>query len=180
MLPAWKFVRLIRKPYRAVLYRVHPKFRHHVVATGLKPGPHSGRQLILHANFQILLQSIDFEFGSIHALEQLRAKLMEKPDPKAPDGLIDHHLERQSALLELSTWWVSTRPTQLERLKALSDKVIEQTPSQLDNTTTSDDLFDIGPINEEILKEYETLRRELTRQEQTMLHRLIDLRLGLD
>ena len=68
-----------------LLHRFHPKYRYHIINTGLKPGYYDEDQLILNACFAMLERYIEWHGGD-EELQKFSDELMAEPDKNAPPG----------------------------------------------------------------------------------------------
>jgi hypothetical protein len=103
-------LRILNRAKWAVLHRLHPKHRHHVVKTGLPPGYHDPDVVLLHACMAILLRHVEEE-GGIDQLDEWTKELE-----------LEHRIagsaqaERQRAIVELHRWWTVERPRKLKEI----------------------------------------------------------------
>lgn len=184
IMPLWKLGRTIHRRKLRLLYRFHPAYRFHIVDTGLNPGPHMGEQLILHASFSILMNSLKFRYGDLDQLETHAKNLQEAPIGNNPPELIAHEVTFNNELVELVRWWTVTRPSDLAHAKSLADLVYGDVHmvEKFDEETGAKllELFPTAPENKEQKKELRALRKKIAHEETEMLHRLIDIRGSLD
>lgn len=184
IMPLWKMGRAIHRRKMRLLYRFHPAYRFHVVDTGLKPGPHLGEKLILHASFSILMNSMRFRYESLGQLEVHLRDLQNAPIGNNPPELIASEVTFIKELIELVRWWTITRPADLALAKSLSELVYGDVHiiTSIDDKTGAKSLeFSlIAPEHKEQKKELRVLRKKITHEESEMLHRLINIRGGLD
>lgn len=184
VMPLWKIGRLIHRRKLRLLYRFHPAHRHHVIDTGLRPGPHTGNRLILHASFSILLKSMRFQHGTLEKLELDTSKLESAPIGNNPPELIEQELKFRKEMIALVKWWTVTRPADLSQAKSLAELVYGDVHlvEKVDEATGAKSLefFSSSPENNEEKQNLRALRRKIAQEEIQMLHRLIDLKGGLD
>jgi hypothetical protein len=183
VLPAWKIGRSIHRKIRSLQYRFQPRHQHHIVRTGLKPGPHSSEVLLLHAAFSILMKSVDNRYGSLDALRQHTEELHAAKPGYEPEGWLKQDQEYHKELLALSSWWVETRPDLLNEVirlaknsgKGIKFKNVLDKETGIKSFVISRDSSrsDTGTLHRKKSKQLRDLDTE-------MLRRLIDLRHNLD
>jgi hypothetical protein len=184
IMPLWKLGRIAHRCKLRLLYRFHPACRYHIVDTGLTPGPHTGERLILHASFSILLRSMKFRFDTLEKLETDTFELEAAPIGNNPPELVDHEVKFRKEMIQLVKWWTVTRPADLLHAKSLAEmvygdvhmveKINEETGAK------SLEIFATAPEHTGQKKELRALRKKIAHEETQMLHRLIDIRGGLD
>jgi hypothetical protein len=184
VMPLWKLGRIIHRRKMRLLYRFHPAYRFHVIDTGLNPGPHSSERLILHASFSILMNSMRFRYGNLEQLEAQLKSLKDSPTGNNPHEFITSEVDFCEELTDLVQWWTITRPLDLEKAKNLSKTVY----GDVHLVTITDEKTGLkslefsasAPEHKEQKKELRALRKKIAIEEDRMLHRLINIRRGLD
>ncbi|TLX15880.1 hypothetical protein [Rhizobium sp. MHM7A] len=184
IMPLWKLGRAIHRRKLRLLYRFHPSYRFHMIDTGLKPGPHMGERLILHASFSILMNSMKIRFDTLDRLETETRDLEAAPIGNNSPELIDHEVAFRKEMIQLIRWWTITRPADLAHAKSLADLVYGDVymVERIDEKTgaKSLEIFPTAPEHKGQKKELRALRKKIAHEETEMLHRLIDIKGGLD
>jgi hypothetical protein len=107
--PRWIDRRLYRfgNGIWAILHRVHPRHRYHVVKTDLKPGYYDIDTLMLHTNMALLVRYVEDEMGGIAQIEERARWLSIAHDPNAPPEWNDHSDEINSLhdIKAIYIWW---------------------------------------------------------------------------
>jgi hypothetical protein len=184
IMPLWKAGRAVHRRKLRLLYRFHPSYRFHIVDTGLQPGPHMGGRLLLHASFSILMKSMEFRYETLDQLEAHTRDLQAAPIGNNPPELIDHEVSFCKEVIRLITWWTITRPADQAHAKSLAELVY----GDIHITTIIDDKIGLkslefsptAPEHKGQKKELRALRKKIAHEETEMLHRLIDIKGGLD
>lgn len=140
--------------------RFHPKYRYHVVKTGLTPGYYDEDILILHSCMVLLERFITWHGGE-QKLEEFTKELLEKPGVWGCDvDSMSPQVVNQTEALAIYHWWKHERSSDEKRMEELWDTVPE------------------GPG----IKKYKNindLEEKMLVDEQEMLHRLIEIRHSL-
>ena len=180
--PVWRVGYRLREWQYEILYRVHPGHQYHLVRTGLKPGYYDADYLMLHACFALLCRYVEDENDGLEAIERWGAELMTEPDTNAPEGLQASQGARESEAAALYRWWKEKRPADIaERGRLVSHLYGRPYSLKKDENGMS-----VYSTDQEWTEEDGALRKVLweleetiDREEQEMLHRLIDIRGGL-
>ncbi len=95
----------------AILHRVHPKHRYHVIKPrSLSPGYHDPRSLILYASFDLLSE---FAEKQLMGDGVKGTKWLEDDIPQKDSDDYEHvmaQIETESKIIALRNWWVDYRP----------------------------------------------------------------------
>lgn len=164
-----------------VRYRIHPAHQYHLIRTGLKPGYHCEDNLILYGAMAMLCRYIE-SMGSEFEIEKFNRDLRNDPDPNAPDGICSRQADRQDEALTIYRWWKYQKPKDEARQEELMHALYTGPIKFKDS--------DCGKfreiVTEELKGDRKLLRDELWKldekiidDEQSMLHRLIDIRRSL-
>jgi len=164
-----------------IFYRVHPKHKHHIINTKLKPGYYDEDTLILHGCMALLCQYV--EFNGVDALEKHNEELR---DPKNQDEYDtakhgEHQADRQEEALNIYRWWKVDKPADEKKC----DDLLHELYGKRDRVSWVDvpgsDLVEmkVAPWEgDEKIKHdiFRALEQKIDDDEQKMLHRLIDIR----
>lgn len=159
-----------------VRYRVEPKHRYHVVNTGLEPGCWDEDTLMLNACF-VLLGSYIKQMGGIEKIEEFNIEL----------GSDEHgsgQAQRQAEAVALWRWWTVKRPADLKREEELLHLCYgggyKLTSIPTDNPKLRQVVFpERSAESQQLADEHRALELLIHEEEQSMLHRLIDIRSSL-
>lgn len=171
LLPIYKFLVWCQHLKREFCYRVFRKHMHHVVFTDLKPGYYDKDWVMLHACFKLLTDYVERECGGETQLDGWTAELADparhgqQGDHYNPPEMMLHQADRQSETLVLYRWWKYQLPADREERDRLMMTIYGHDP----------ELDGIG----EREKAFRALEKKIEEDEQTMLHRLIDIRRSL-
>jgi hypothetical protein len=99
------FVARFLQPIKAARYwarsRFHPKYRHHVIKTGLRPGYYDEDVLILYACMALLKRFVEWH-GGVQKLDAFTKELQEE----TRDGWrMDHQITSQAEASAIYRWW---------------------------------------------------------------------------
>jgi len=155
------------RPYKDARYwvrsRFHPKYRYHVIKTGLKPGYYDEDILILYACMTLLERYIDWHDGE-QKFEEFTKELQERPDVwGATKDDMDPQVVRQTEALAIYRWWKYDRLADEKRLEEFWDLVPH----------------DRGEARKHGYDDIHALEAKIYDDEQRMLHRLINIRQSL-
>lgn len=183
IIPLYRIGRALRSAKLWLYYRYHPRWRYHVIKTGLEPGWHDEDELILHACFAMLERYIDWHGGD-EDLQKFSDELMTEPDKNAPPGLQSHQGERQTEAVKLYRWWKIERPADQKRCHELMMHLYGNKERMKTEPVADGKLHKIifEPFEGDevaLEKEFRALERKIADDEQSMLHRLIDIRPSL-
>lgn len=192
---AWWHKAMIRPAYRVFyrldriqdwfLYRLHPKHRYHLVDTGLEPGYYDADELMLHACFSLLCRYVERGMGGDIRLEHWAETLKSEPDKNAPAGWQVQQGELESEAVVLYRWWKVKRPADIKRKEELLHHLYSgRRGAELFVDDEETGLKRYQPPKWEdsedaMHAEMRALEETIDREEQEMLHRLIDIRGGL-
>ena len=116
--------RKISKAKWALLYRFHPRYRYHVIDTGLRPGFHDVDELMLHGMMSLLVRYVEEQEGGDLALEERIASLLnpDNRDPNVPDEYqTDDYADLDRETLAIYQWWKFDRPKAQRELRESYD-----------------------------------------------------------
>lgn len=173
----------IRNLYWWLMHRIHPRYRYHIVRTGLTPNYYDEDTLILHSCMALLERYIN-SFGGVKELEQFNVELR-SPDKDGQEEVLCHQADRQQEAIEIYLWFKYKKPID-ERLRdGLINRLFGEGRFTSVPCEESPDLFRRMVFRkfdkDEVLlkKELDALEEKIQNDEQQMLHRLIDIRNGL-
>ena len=153
----------LRKALRWIKYRTVPRHKYHMVNTGLKPGYYDQDRRMLHACFALLLDYVK-EYGGVEVIEPHIKQMKEHPEIWGVKvGDLDSSISTQEEILKLYEYWVFIRHGDL----AMEEEFLEKAYGK--NSTKS------NPFRQE----YRELEEKIYKDEQEMLHRLINIRQNL-
>lgn len=92
--------------------RFHPRYRFHVVNTGLPPGYHDCDSRMLHACMALLSEYVEHEHDGAEELSQFSVSLRANPDPHA-EGADLRQADLQDEAVAIYRWWKHERPADL-------------------------------------------------------------------
>lgn len=168
-------------------YRIDPNHRYHVIHTHLKPNYYDIDYLMLHGMFSLLRRYVEDEHDGVDALEKWGNELLGRDGEK--DEFLREANERQGKkeleAVALYRWWMETYPAMLRRQEELD--AAYQADEKRPLLTWEDEEPGLSRMisredNESeaaIRVESDELDARIAREEQEMLHRLIDIRGGL-
>lgn len=165
-------------------YRLQKKHRYHLVDTGLKPGYYDADYLMLHSCFSLLCRYVEGEQGGVERLEEWSATLAAEPDKHAPEAS-QRQSSKDAEAAVLYRWWKEKRPADLKRRGELLHHLFSERrtgPMFVKDESSGLMKFQSPKWSESDLvlrKEMNDLDDTIQREEQEMLHRLIDIRGGL-
>jgi hypothetical protein len=163
-------------------YRLQKKHRYHLVDTGLEPGYYDADTLMLHACFSLLCRYVEKEQGGVEKLESWGKKLATAPDKNAPEGWQESQAANEMGAAELYRWWKEKRPADQARENELVHALYSGRKLFV-KPVEGTDLVEVLPTEHgdkiSLRDELWTLQDTIQREEQEMLHRLMDIRGGL-
>jgi len=181
---AFRVLRRVKDGIYWLRYRFHPRYRFHVVKTGLAPNYYDCDTLMLHACMALLCQHVEDQ-GGADQLEKWTAELREPgSEGHGPREAVESQADRQSEVLTIYRWWKVQKPAEQKRseelLHELYGKRSRVSWKPTDNPSLSEMVFEEFE-GDEIAKEqeYRALEKKIDDDEQMMLHRLIDIRRSL-
>lgn len=166
-----------------VLYRFHPRHQHHIIRTGLKPGYWCQDTLILHGSMACLEAYVK-QHGGQESLDNFSDQLRSTPEDSMVESL-ERQAGMQSEALAIYRWWKYEKPKDEARHDALVTTLYGKR-----DTVTYVPCPDNPKLSQMIFKEFEgdelaqekemrALDQKIADDEQSMLHRLINIRNGL-
>ena len=149
----------------AVLHRVVPWHRYHVIKTDLPPGFHDEDALILHGCMAMLCRFVEWHGGADKLSEfavELRDPALAEWEKLACALQADH----QDEAVAIYRWWKTEHPADLARQEEL---VMRLYGSERCVETNKGDMT----------AELRRLEMKIADDERAMLHRLVNIRQGL-
>lgn len=163
--PVWRVGKVVTHTRYWLRSRLIPRYRYHVIHTGLEPGYWDEDTRMLHACFTLLGQYVEWH-GGADKLESFSAELRDPSiDPHAPMELKTGQADKQDEATALWRWWT-----------------IQRSAEHAAHDSECTRLFGGGRLPESERAAYDAFRAEkerLAAKDQEMLHRLIDIRPGL-
>lgn len=165
-------------------YRLRPSYRYHVVNTGLGPGYHDCNSIMLHGAMALLCSHIEAE-GGVEKLEGFTKELMEPgSEGHGPREAVERQASIQSEMLDIYRWWKVQKPIDEQRRDALMMELYSGRDRvsfvPVDGSKLSQMIFKEFEGSEVAMnEEFRTLEKKIEDDEQSMLHRLIDIRRSL-
>lgn len=184
VMPPWRLCKRISNARWWLTYRFVKRHRYHLIDTKLEPGCYDHDYRLLHGCFAVLGEYIE-HMGGMDVMAERIAELRDHPDPNAPDGLCESCASHEEKARDLWHWWKVLRP---DRHKRASEMMMSLFGRQADEMFSKPDpvtglsQYQSPRWNEEEEKRYEeyrALEKQNEEDDQTMLHRLIDIREGL-
>ena len=182
--------RLLRHSSNGIWWLRHrfvPKHRYNLVCTGLKPGYYDHDTRMLHACFVLLGEYIEEEGGELK-LRDWSAELRSRPDPNAPEGMDNAQADKQDEAVTLWHWWKIEKPADEKRRDEMCHELFGGTNARrlkkVEGKIDGEELYEMKAPErslewKEKYKIFRALDEKIHSDEQTMLHRLIDIRQGL-
>jgi hypothetical protein len=168
--------------------------RYHVVSSGLEPGYHDKPELMIHTNFQLLVDFVEIECANMATIflpewyNQLKPRWKRMlriavRNPKAGVAYLLKPLEEEGCeqqtitrkeIVELYHWWTSVRPGRVDPYQA----------SGWDHfCKTNQDIFDLDSQAQDssmnIIHDIHALEQQFLEEDQAMLMRLVAVRMNL-
>jgi hypothetical protein len=186
--PIYRALRAVDKTKWWLAYRLCPEHRYHVIDTRLPPKYYDIDHLMLHGMFSLLRRYVEDELGGreklVGKVDWLKdAAANQDEDDYTPEGLYAAHAERENDVVKLYDWWMVERPADLAKRDELMGLLYGG-----DDRITWTDLGnglreahcreDVG--NEKIWRRaLKVVEEKIEREEQEMLHKLVDMRRSL-
>lgn len=155
----------VAAPFNWLGYRLLPSRQYHLVNTGLPPGYYDPDTRLLHACFAMLVYHVEQEVGGLAKLEEWTNGLRANPDPNAPEGWEDGQATRQSEAALLYRWWTIEKPADEAKCEAMLMHLYGRRPR-----------IPWTEADKAMHEEFRALEAKIASDEQSMLHRLIDIR----
>jgi hypothetical protein len=173
ILPIYRVGRAVNTAKYWLLYRFHPGHQYHIVKPKLRPGHYDPDSMILHACFTLLGRYIEEE-GGFEAIKN------------EGDTIHVFSKEQREAVVTLWQWWTVDKAEGERQRDAWLDALFGGKHSGLKTKPVegTDQLHEwVGPSwdaeEKKLYERFRALEDKLEADEQTMLHRLIDIRRGL-
>ena len=165
-----------------LLHRFHPSHRYNIARTGLPPGYYDPDTVILHACMEQLCLWVDGRGGEAHVQEWTDG-LRNDPDPHDSPVRAGSQADSQATALEIYRWWKRDRPADVKREEALlmagyGNSTWETKPTE--NPRLVEMVFPkVPPDKQAVRDQHREIEDKIARDDQAMLHRLIDIRESL-
>lgn len=181
--PAFRVGNRVRRAVWRLRYRFDPRHRYHVVDTGLPPGYHEPETLMLNAAFALLRRHVEGRMGGVANMRAHTQALLAHPDPNAPDGVQEIQADRQAEAVALYMWWTETLPALKARRKELMGGLYGGKRRMLfgkdEKGMARVAIRGFDEREERLYAEAKEIEARIEREEQEMLHRLVDVRPSL-
>lgn len=187
---AW---RNLGRPYSKAYWwlRYRTTDRNHVLRTGMKPGYHDKPEQMLHVNFQLLVDYVEIECANMATIflpewQNQRKNRIKRwlriPERNPQAGIAylleplegegtDTHAEIQREIVSLYQWWCTDRAQRADPCEASGwDEFCAQHSNILNLDHTHD------AQSADILARLRDMEARYQREDQEMLHRLIEVR----
>lgn len=149
-----------------IQHRIDPRHRYHVIWTGLEPNYYDIDTLMLHGMFSLLRRYVEGEMGGVEQIEEFNRELRAPSEHSISAGTVEMEAaqaDRQGEAVALYQWWTIQRPADVQRIDLLIDLLYgDDRPA--------------GERAETMRAELWALEQKSDREDQEMLHRLIDIR----
>lgn len=132
--------------------------------------------------FALLRRYVENERGGIDSIRRFSEELRSRPDPNAPEGIQEEQAGILAEAAELYQWWTGTWPSLKERRKELMNVLYDESRISLETAESGSSRAVLQPFDgheQELFDELEALEERVAREEQEMLHRLVDIRPSL-
>jgi hypothetical protein len=162
--------------------RFHPDYQHHIIRTGLEPGWWDCDTLMLHGAFALLVRYVEWECDGADKLDAWSADLIARPDPNAPVGLGEAQASRQMTATDLYRWWKVSKPADEARRDEMCSALFggKMKSEPVPGTDLHRLIFEeFEGDRKRLYDEFRALEERIDREEQEMLHRLVDIRRSL-
>jgi hypothetical protein len=182
IMPGYRALSPIVKRYYRLRFHVHPRYKFHLIDTGLLPGPHLNSRRIMHGLFAILTAHVEEREGGPDTLRESTDYLRNDQASNAPKEWIERQANDQQEMLELYLWWTTERPRLVIEKKARAEEIYGDEPlfSFDSESGTNKKQVTLRHIPSEDRKSLRELETNLNRLDDQMLTRLILLRKALD
>lgn len=155
-----------------LLYRLSPSHQYHLIRTGLEPGYHCEDELILHGCMAMLRRYVenfaDEGKSGEEVLEEFNRKLREPDhDTHGMQECLSGQADMQAEALAIYRWWRYEKPKDEAWRDELCMRIYGSKKEKSDARTA------------DLREEFRSLEDKIARDEQDMLHRLIEIRPGL-
>lgn len=167
-----------------LIYRFHPAHQYHIIRTNLEPGYYDVDTIMLEACMKLLCRYVEDECGGIEELKKWTGELLQPgSEGHGPRQVVEHQAAQQSETLAIYHWWKVERP----RDKAKYDELLHElygnkrfSFKEVEGSDLHEMVVEDFKGDEKAMEnEFRNLERKMEDDEQTMLHRLIDIRQGL-
>jgi hypothetical protein len=154
-------------------YRLQKKHRYHLVDTGLEPSYYDEDYRMLHACMAILVEHVERGHGGVERLDEFTHELATEPRTWGCSSDEMHpQVTHQSEVAAIYRWWTEERP-----LNEATEAFI------LNDVYGGRDIFDRSKDEPRermwTHDDYSAYEDKLRKDDQDMLHRLIEIRPGL-
>lgn len=175
------FFYALRNRFYKARYRFHPKYKRHLINTGLKPGPHAAGRLILHGVFAVLVRYVE-EQGGYEELLKFTQNLETAMPHHGPAKVTTRQATLQREVLALFEWWTVEYPGIKAARKLRAAEIYGGGPLFIDTPATEDTPRHVRlrSIPRSDRDELKNLTAEIERQEYEMICRLAFIRDALD
>lgn len=183
LLPVWKAGYKAHRGAMWLRYRFVKRHKYHLIDTHLSPGYYDVDTLMLNGMFSLLRRYVEEERGGVNALERFGRELVGQGE--------DHHMaeachrqgNKELEAAALYRWWTETLPAMEKRRGELMSALYGKNRVKFEpvaDSELSEMIFEPFEGNEVAMHaELRATEDRIDREEQEMLHRLIDIRRSL-
>lgn len=182
--PVYRVGRSIRDGIWWLRYRIDPRHRYHMINTHLPPRYYDIDTLMLHGMFSLLRRYVEDERGGVEETEGFGRDLL----AGGPQDFM-HEVEaaqggKEMEAAALYRWWTETYPAMEKRRNELMRLLYGRRRRTSFTKVEDGELYQMhvsADEGEEIAwrKELDEIEERIDREEQEMLHRLVDIRRSL-
>lgn len=182
--PIYRAGRSIRDGIWWLRYRLDRRHKYHLIDTRLEPSYYDIDHLMLHGMFSLLRRYVEEEHDGVEALENFGRELL----AGGPQDFM-HEAEacqgnKEMEATALYRWWMETYPAMKKRRNDLTRLLYGGRSHTSFSKVDGADMYQIHvrpDEGEEVVwrKDLDEIEERIDREEQEMLHRLIDIRGGL-
>lgn len=150
-------------------YRLKPTDYHHL-DTGLSPGYHDPRAMLLYAAFAALGRYIDEQGGIEGCRDYIRG---------FQNTEYQHQSDTESEILSIWLWWIEELPKMRQERDRMQDELFGDGKCRISWVKRHSSEFVMEPPTDErkaLGEKFRALEEKIRQDKQTMLHRLIDVR----
>jgi len=186
LMPTFRVFKKARDLHWEIQHRYNPRHIHHLVNTGLRPGYYDVDTLMLYSVMALVCRYVEREHDGEEALEKWAQELVDHPadpDHEPYEGATQAQGKKELGVLDIYKWWKHQKPKDEARRDELLTRLYgrgRMTWAPTDHPKLSQAVFKPFEGEEIALeKEFRDLEGKIADDEQTYLHRTIDLRRGM-
>jgi hypothetical protein len=181
--PIWKAAHKMHRGLMWLRYRLVKRHKYHLIDTRLPPHYYDIDTLMLHGMFSLLRRYVEDEHEGVDALEKWGRELVGVDKRDFMMEATQRQGNKELEAVALYRWWTESLPAMEKRKDELMSSLYGRDRIQF-NPVAGGELFELSMTpfeGDEVAMEAEmrALEDRIDREEQEMLHRLIDTRRAL-